>query len=195
MLVYSFLLILVAIGDLTLLISVIRIIIAQCDAGSDYYNEYAARECSYRVWFAGKGSSHSNKQPIGSFLAVFLPVQLLMVTAAAIVCILLYYNFKFEAGQLVEGCLVQTRDVSKVLQSVVHGKYVLLDMLNDYNDLVVHGNGIMLHLSWSIYQLLMTTTNSVLLRRAGVYSYCSYSIMCWLQSTGNVDITEQWRYQ
>lgn len=54
MLVYSFLLMLVAIGDLALLlISIIRILIPQCDVDSEYYNEYAARHCSYRVWFAG----------------------------------------------------------------------------------------------------------------------------------------------
>ena len=62
MLVYSFLLMLVAIGDLTLfMISVIRILIPQCDVNSEYYNEYASRHCSYRVWFAGEGGSHSNK--------------------------------------------------------------------------------------------------------------------------------------
>lgn len=55
MLVYSFLLMLVAIGDLVLLvIAVIRILIPQCDGDSPYYNEYAYRHCSYRVWFAGK---------------------------------------------------------------------------------------------------------------------------------------------
>lgn len=55
MLVYSFLLMLVAIGDLALfLISVIRILVPQCNTDSVYYNEYAAHHCSYRVWFAGK---------------------------------------------------------------------------------------------------------------------------------------------
>lgn len=47
-----------------------------------------------------------------------------MATTAAVICILLYYNFQFEAGQLVEPCLVQTRDISKVLHSAQHGKYV-----------------------------------------------------------------------
>lgn len=55
MLAYSFLLLLVSIGDLALfLIAVIQILIPQCDASSAYHNEYAARNCSYRVWFAGK---------------------------------------------------------------------------------------------------------------------------------------------
>ena len=55
MLIYSFLLMLVAIGDLALfLIAVIRILVPRCDTDSVYYNEYAARHCSYRVWFAGK---------------------------------------------------------------------------------------------------------------------------------------------
>ena len=54
MLVYSSLLTLVAIGDLALfLISVINILIPRCDRDSAYYNEYAAYQCSYRVWFAG----------------------------------------------------------------------------------------------------------------------------------------------
>ena len=70
-----------------------------------------------------------------------------MAMTTAIVCILLYYNFKFEAGQLVEACLVQTRDVSKVLHSVVHGKYVILLVFNNCNDHLVHVNGTMLHLS------------------------------------------------
>ena len=61
MLVYCFLLMLVAIGDVALfLISVIRILVPQCDTESVYYNEYAARNCSYRVWFAGKNGHHSN---------------------------------------------------------------------------------------------------------------------------------------
>lgn len=106
MLVYSFLLMLVAIGDLALfLISVIRILVPQCNTDSVYYNEYAAHHCSYRVWFA----------------AIFLPLQLLMATVTSIICILLYINFQFEAGQLVEPCLVETRDVSKVLHSALHG--------------------------------------------------------------------------
>lgn len=55
MLAYSFFLLLVAIGDLALfLISVIKILLPQCDADSAYFNEYAARNCSYRVWFAGE---------------------------------------------------------------------------------------------------------------------------------------------
>lgn len=61
MLVYSFLLLLVATGDLALfMISVIRILIPECDEGSQYYNEFAYRHCSYRVWFAGEGGCHSN---------------------------------------------------------------------------------------------------------------------------------------
>ena len=123
MLVYSLLLMLVAIGDLALfLISVIRILVPQCDTDSVYYNEYAARHCSYRVWFAGKEVVIvTNNQ--SDLLAIFLPVQLLMMTLTSIICILLYVNFQFEAGQLVEPCLVETRDVSKVLHSALRGKY------------------------------------------------------------------------
>lgn len=56
-----------------------------------------------------------------------------MMITAAIVCVLLYYNFQFEAGQLVEPCLVQTRNVSKVLHLALHGKYVysFVLVLND----------------------------------------------------------------
>lgn len=55
MLIYSLLLMTVAIGDLALfLISVIRILIPHCDTQSMYYNEYAFHQCSYRVWFAGE---------------------------------------------------------------------------------------------------------------------------------------------
>lgn len=78
-------------------------------------------------------------------------MQLLLTTTTAIICILLYYNFKFEAGQLVEPYLVQTRDVNKVLYSALHGKYVCV--VRGDNKLVikfytlVHINVTMPHLS------------------------------------------------
>ncbi|XP_065890206.1 uncharacterized protein [Dysidea avara] len=102
----GFLLAVVAIGDLAMfLIAIIRILIPECDEGSPYYNEHGVLHCSYRVWFA----------------VVFLPVQMVLCTVTAVVCVLLYTNFQFEAGQLVERCLVETRDINKVLYSALHG--------------------------------------------------------------------------
>ena len=58
MLTYSFLLAVVAIGDLAMfLIAIIRILIPECDEGSPYYNEHGVLHCSYRVWFAGKATA------------------------------------------------------------------------------------------------------------------------------------------
>ena len=58
MLAYSFLLAVVAIGDLgMLLVVILRILIPKCDERSPYYNEHGVLQCSYRVWFAGKATT------------------------------------------------------------------------------------------------------------------------------------------